>query len=205
MRTYSRHFPAVLAVALGLTLTACASDDSALDTSAGGTATSAASPAPGASSSAAAFNDTDVRFTQKMLPHHMQAARNAEIEIAMGADPEVKAIAQKILDTQTREIEQMQGFLQKFGAAELPAPADQQAVWDKNTADLRAAATPAARDIVFLTNMVPHHSAAVPMSQNEIDLGAFPEAIALAEEIKKTQRMEIMQMNKILRAKSGAA
>lgn len=51
----------------------------------------------------------------------------------MGADPEVKAIAQKILDTQTREIEQMQGFLKTFGASELPAPADQQTVWDKNT------------------------------------------------------------------------
>jgi uncharacterized protein (DUF305 family) len=192
---------AALALSLGLTLTACGSDDPAIETGAGGVATSA----PSASSSEAAFNDTDVRFTQKMLPHHMQAARNAEIEIAMGEDPEVKAIAQKILDTQTREIELMQGFLEEFGAAEQPAPADQQAVWDKNTADLRAAATPAARDIVFLTNMVPHHAAAVPMSQNEIDLGTFPEAITLAEQIKKTQRMEIMQMNKIVRTKSGAA
>ncbi len=38
-----------------------------------------------------------------------------------------------------------------------------------------------------------------------LDLGAFPEAIALAEEIKKTQRMEILQMNMIIRSKSGAA
>ncbi len=189
----------VLAFSLGLTLTACGSDDPATDARAGGAATSA----PATSSSKTAFNDTDVRFTQKMLPHHMQAARNAEIEIAMGADPEVKAIAQKILDTQTREIEQMQGFLKKFGASELPASADQQAVWDKNTADLRAAATPAARDIVFLTNMVPHHAAAVPMSQNEIDLGTFPEAITLAEQIKKTQRMEIMQMNMLIRTRAA--
>jgi len=189
----------VLVFTLGLTLTACGSDGPATDARAGGAATSA----PSTSSSKTGFNDTDVRFTQKMLPHHMQAARNAEIEIAMGADPEVKAIAQKILDTQTREIEQMQGFLKKFGAPELPAPADQQAVWDKNTADLRAAATPAARDVVFLTNMVPHHAAAVPMTQNEIDLGTFPEAITLAEQIKKTQRMEIMQMNMLIRTRAA--
>jgi len=189
-----------LALAAGLLLTGCADDQAS--TAAG----SAASSEPSASSSgSAAFNDTDVRFTQKMLPHHMQAARNAEVEIAMGADPQVKALAQKILDTQTAEIEQMRGFLAEFGAEEKEAPADQQAVWDKNTADLRSAATPEARDIVFLTNMVPHHAAAVPMSQNEITLGTYQPAIALAEDIKKTQRMEIMEMNMILRAKSGAA
>ena len=36
-------------------------------------------------SPAAAFNDVDVRFTQGMVPHHMQVVRYAEIEIAMGA------------------------------------------------------------------------------------------------------------------------
>ncbi len=88
----------------------------------------------------------------------MQAVRNAEIEIAMGAAPEVKVVAQKILTEQKKEIATMQGFLKTFGASEKEAPADQQAVWDKNTADLRAAATPQARDVVFLTNMVPHLS-----------------------------------------------
>ena len=197
---HARPLLPALALALGLTLTACGSDDTTTSGAAADTA-----PSRAASASEAAFNETDVRFTQKMLPHHMQAARNAEIEIAMGSDPAVKAIAQKILDTQTQEIETMQGFLTEFGAEQVPPPADQQAVWDKNTADLRDAATPAARDIVFLTNMVPHHSAAVPMSQNEIELGSYVPAITLAEEIKKTQRMEIMQMNKIIRAESGAA
>ena len=195
----AKPFAPTLALALGLTLTACGSDD---------TSTTGASAAPtagaSASASASAFNDTDVRFTQSMLPHHMQAARNAEIEMEMGADPQVKAIAQQILDTQTAEIEKMRGFLAEFGAEEQPPPADQQAVWDKNTAALRDAPTPEARDIVFLTNMVPHHSAAVPMSQTEIELGTYPQAVALAEEIKKTQRMEIMEMNMIIRAKSGA-
>ncbi len=41
------------------------------------------------------------------------------------------------------------------------------------------------------------------MSQNEIDLGTFPEAITLAEQIKKTQRMEIMQMNMLIRTRAA--
>ncbi len=96
----------------------------------------------------------------------------------------------------------MQGFLKTFGASEKEAPADQQAVWDKNTADLRAAATPQARDVVFLTNMVPHHSAAVPMAQLDITQGKYPQAQALAMQIKTTQREEIVEMNTLIRART---
>lgn len=200
-RTRHALTPAVALVAT-LALSACGSDGA--DTTA---STSSAAPASSEapSSEAAAFNDTDVRFTQSMLPHHMQAVRNSEIEIAMGKDPEVKAVAQKILDQQLKEIETMRGFLEVFDAPEKAAPTDQQAVWDKNTADLRAAATPEERDVIFLTNMVPHHSAAVPMSQVEITLGSYQPGIELAMEIKQTQRMEIKEMNMMIRARTAAA
>ena len=42
------------------------------------------------------------------------------------------------------------------------------------------------------------------MSQNEIELGTYAPAVSLAEEIKEMQRKEIMQMNMIIRVKSGA-
>ncbi|MBA2472470.1 MAG: hypothetical protein DLM61_09595 [Pseudonocardiales bacterium] len=184
---------ASVVVALGLALGGCGSTASA----------------PNASSSAPvsaqrAYNDTDVRFTQHMLPHHMQAVRNADIELAMGSAPEVKAVAQKIRDDQQKEIATMQGFLQTFGASPTSAPADQQAVWDKNTSDLRSAATPQQRDVVFLTNMVPHHSAAVPMAQNEVELGKFPAAQDLAKSIKSSQRMQIVEMNNMVRTRTSA-
>ena len=151
-----------------------------------------------------AYNDADVRFTQHMLPHHMQAVRNADIELAMGSAPEVKAVAQKIRDDQQKEIATMQGFLQTFGVSPMPAPADQQAVWDKNTNDLCSAATPQQRDVVFLTNMVPHHSAAVPMAQTEVELGKYPQAQNLAKSIKESQRMQIVEMNTMIRARTSA-
>jgi uncharacterized protein (DUF305 family) len=134
----------------------------------------------------------------------MQAVRNAQIELATGQAPEVKAIAQKILTEQQKEIMTMQGFLQTFGASQMPAPADQQAVWDKNTNDLRNAATSEQRDVVFLTNMVPHHAAAVPMAQTEIELGKYPSAQDLAKSIKTSQRMEIVDMNQMIRARTSA-
>jgi len=56
---------------------------------------------------------------------------------------------------------------------------------------------------VFLTNMVPHHFAAVPMAQEEVELGKYPEAQDLAKSIKPTQRMQIVEMNKIVRARAN--
>lgn len=183
------------ALASGMLLAACSDGDQA---AVGSLPSAESTPAdPGAT-----FNEVDVRFTQGMLPHHMQAVRNAEIEIEMGGDPEVKAIAQRILDAQRQEIATMQDFLRTFGAPENAAPADQQAIWDENTADLRSAATPEARDVVFLTNMVPHHAAAVPMAQLDLTQGQYPEAQALAMQIKAVQRMEIMEMNEMIRART---
>lgn len=188
MRTLMSRGLLALAAASSLAFAGCGSSENA-----------ASSPAPAAKK---AFNGVDVRFTQGMLPHHMQAVRNTKIEIAMGESSQVKAIAEKILAAQEKEIATMQGFLKTFGAPEKAAPADQQAVWDKNTADLRMAASPAARDVVFLTNMVPHHSAAIPMAQLDIKMGKFPAAQALATQIKTSQRMEIVEMNKLIRART---
>jgi len=167
---------------VALTLSACGGDDS-----------SGASKKP--------FNATDVRFVQKMLPHHMQALRTSEVVIERGKDPQVKAIAKKINTAQKQEISEMQGYLKTFGAKASKPPVDQKMVWDNNLADEKAAPSPEQLDTIFLTNMVPHHAAAIPMSQMEIEMGKFSPTRKLAEQIKKTQRMEIMEMNQILRSK----
>ncbi len=193
MRTARRTTILALTLTSGLVLAGCNGSNSS--TAAGPSSTAG-------TDQSAAFNEVDVRFTQGMLPHHMQAVRNSEIEIAMGGAPEVKAIAQKILTEQKKEIETMQGFLKTFGAPEKQAPADQQAVWDKNTAELRDAATPEARDVVFLTNMVPHHSAAIPMAQLDVTQGKYLPAKELAMQIKTVQRMEIVEMNMLIRART---
>jgi len=148
------------------------------------------------------FNATDVNFVQKMLPHHMQALRTSEVVLERGQEPRIKAIAGKIVRGQKREIAQMQGFLREFGASPQPPPPDQKQVWDRNVAEERAADSAREAETVFLTNMVPHHSAAIPMAQMEIEMGKFGAARKLAEQIKKTQRQEITEMTRILRQRA---
>jgi uncharacterized protein (DUF305 family) len=149
------------------------------------------------------FNATDVSFVQNMLPHHMQALRTSEVLLERGQDPQIREIATEIVEAQRSEIAEMQGFLRRFGAPEEPAPADQQQVWDMNVAAERAAETPQELETVFLTNMIPHHSAAVPMSQMEIEKGTFGPARQLAQQIKTTQRQEIMEMTMIVRERAA--
>ena len=49
----------------------------------------------------------DDAFIQAMLPHHEGALEMSKIELAKGADPELKALAQEIIDAQTKEIAAM--------------------------------------------------------------------------------------------------
>ena len=49
----------------------------------------------------------DPAFLEMMIPHHEGAVTMAKAELARGADPELKALAQDIIDAQEREIEEM--------------------------------------------------------------------------------------------------
>ncbi|WP_322528898.1 DUF305 domain-containing protein [Salinicola sp. LHM] len=65
--------------------------------------------------------DPDVDFATGMLAHHKGAVAMAQVELEYGNDPEMRALAQKIIEAQQAEIEQMQAWLK---ANADPAPVD---------------------------------------------------------------------------------
>ncbi|MFZ5673167.1 MAG: CopM family metallochaperone [Pseudomonadota bacterium] len=50
----------------------------------------------------------DKDFVMMMVPHHQGAIDMAEVQLKYGKDPELKKMAQDIIDAQKKEIEQFQ-------------------------------------------------------------------------------------------------
>ena len=53
----------------------------------------------------------DKAFLEEMIPHHENALPSSRTEIEQGANPEAKALAQNIIDSQTAEIAEMKQLL----------------------------------------------------------------------------------------------
>ena len=61
---------------------------------------------------AAQYKDPDVAFAAGMLPHHIGAVKMAEVELKYGKNPEMRKLAEDIINAQQAEIEQMQKWLE---------------------------------------------------------------------------------------------
>lgn len=60
----------------------------------------------------------DRAFIEMMIPHHEGAIEMAKVELAKGKDPELKALAQGIIDAQQREIAEMRKQLDNSGPSD---------------------------------------------------------------------------------------
>jgi len=130
-------------------------------------------------------------YLTMMIPHHEEAIESARVLLAGTDRPEMRAFAQGIIDTQTREVDQMRAWL---------------AAWYPGR-DTTVDYTPMMRDLTglrgdaldraFLQDMIPHHMAAVMMSQELLtrNLAVHPRLEPFARNIRDTQRAEIMQMH----------
>ncbi|MFD2174359.1 DUF305 domain-containing protein [Rhodobacter lacus] len=59
--------------------------------------------------------DADVDFVRGMIAHHQGAIDMAKIEIDNGDDPQVRKLAEGIIDAQQEEIDWMTDWLEKHG------------------------------------------------------------------------------------------
>lgn len=59
--------------------------------------------------------DTDKDFATMMIDHHQGAIDMAKVELEHGQDPEMKAMAEKIIAAQEQEIAEFKNWLAKSG------------------------------------------------------------------------------------------
>ncbi len=154
----------------------------------------------------AGFGNGDVVFAQSMIPHHEQAIEMAEIALdpAMGAGPEVMALATQIKEAQGPEIELLTGWLTSWGqpmAMDMSDGHDMSGMVGMMSADeMKAlgAATGAEFDRLWLEMMIAHHEGAITMAADVKADSANDDVTTLADQIIAAQQAEITEMKALL-------
>ncbi len=154
-------------------------------------------------------DSAEAGFARDMMVHHAQAVQMAEIVRDKTESEEIRTMAADIALTQQAQIGQMQGWLAVWG---LPATGREPAMtWMGHPTEGRMPgmaspeelndlqrASPEEADVLFLQLMIPHHEAAIPMSEAVLEETDRPEVERLAGAIAASQQGEIEMMKGLL-------
>ena len=168
------------------------------------------------------MGDIDQHFIVMMIPHHQGAVDMAELALTRAQHPEIKQLAETIIQDQNREIEQMQTWYQAWYGTDVPdmmqmgmmensagsreGMMGNQDMMGGNSSqgmmgmhsmmigDLETLTDADNFDQEFIRQMIPHHQMAVMMAQMVLNTGNKPEIQELAQTIITTQTTEIGQM-----------
>lgn len=149
----------------------------------------------------APHNSLDVWFVRMMIPHHAQALAMAELAPDRAADPDIRALADRIRASQGPEMGMMRGWLQTRG---LPAE-----VQGHDHGTMRGMQTPEAMrqlaatrgadfDRLFVRMMTEHHEGAIEMATNLLKVGSDLTLNEFANSVATEQTVEIDRMREVL-------
>ncbi len=153
----------------------------------------------------AIYTEADVRFMQGMIAHHAQAIYMSRLAEAHRANPRLQRFAIKIDQSQTTEIEQMQGWLRANGQY-VPDTSSYHTVMmpgmltPEQIGQLDKATGPGF-DRAFLVLMIQHHEGALmmvadlfatPRAGQDVDVSVF------ANDVVAVQTAEIGLMRQML-------
>jgi uncharacterized protein (DUF305 family) len=147
----------------------------------------------------------EVGFARDMSVHHAQAVQMAELLRDRTQDEEMRSMATAIALGQQGQIGQMEGWLTVWGVPKtgsepamswmgepvngpMPGMASSEQINELSQASGEEA------DKLFLQLMIPHHQAALPMSEAILERTDRPEVKTLAQAIYNSQEVEIKTM-----------
>ena len=136
---------------------------------------------------------SEYAYLAEMVAHHEEAVMAAR-ELQRSERPEIRAFGESIVESQTAQIDQMEGWLAEW-YPDRSGRVDYRPMM-RDLDDLAGDEL----DQVFLEDMVGHHMAAVMMSQQLLVRGVadHDEVEQLARTIRDEQHAEIFQMQQWL-------
>ncbi len=156
---------------------------------------------PGMMRSMNVFIDSEFDFLTHMIPHHEEAVATATYLRDNTEREEMRAFAEDIIRTQSAEIDQMSLFLETWYPAQ-----NHEIEYQPMMRELEGLQGELL-DRAFLEDMIPHHMAAVMMSQQLLSQGLaeHEEVALLAGSIRDSQRDEIHMMMNWLASRNSTA
>lgn len=144
--------------------------------------------------------DSEFDYLTHMVAHHQEAVAAAR-QLERSNRPEMRALGNSIVTTQSAEITKMNGWLAQWYPGRSPSVG-----YEPMMRDLTGL-TGDALDETFLRDMIPHHMVAVMMSQQLLAHGRVQhgEVADFARTVRDTQRAEIFQMRGYLTEWFGGA
>jgi uncharacterized protein (DUF305 family) len=157
--------------------------------------------------------EVDKPFIEMMISHHQSANEMAQMALSRAKSPEVKKLAQSIIEEQTHEIEQMQTWYKQWYGTEVPTTETNmgmdsgmdesmmQAMMQMEMMDremMEALENAQDFDREFLRQMTRHHRTATMMAGLVVNTAQHREIRNLAENIIESQSAEIAQMQQLL-------
>lgn len=151
-------------------------------------APSASAEAPASDRKVAAF---EVDFLIDMIDHHAMAGMMAEQCTEQVVPEDMARICESIVQTQSREILQMQHWLaSRYGVTHEPdmTPGQMRSMTRLDRLDGEG------YEVAFMRAMIRHHWLAIREAESCLDNAEHPELLSLCESIRSTQLGEIAIM-----------
>lgn len=176
---------AMLALLAALLVACGESDDTTMDDMAGHDMDGMTMSSEGA---------TDAGFVNDMTPHHESAIEMAKIAQRRAEHPEIAKLADKIVETQSAEIDELAQLGERLDVSdgETLGLSMEAMGMEMDTGSLESAEP---FDQAFIDMMIPHHQGAIEMAQVELEEGSDGETVDLAQRIIEAQSAEIEEMN----------
>ena len=142
---------------------------------------------------------SDIMFLQMMIPHHQQAVDISNLALKTSKNPELLALAKKIIASQSSEIIQMNIWLKEAGTStDMGHSMDGMGgMLDQSDLSALAAATGKSFDLLWLNGMIGHHDGALDMTRM-IEGSENPELKTFGQKIVKVQSAEITAMKALV-------
>lgn len=141
----------------------------------------------------------DLRFIDEMVMHHRGAIMSAEMMIADSEHPELRDLAQRIQESQQRQIDQMLAWRAEWYPDAATPAMSMEPGNDPMGGMMRGMMGGDHADEMFLRMMIPHHQLAIDMAEDAMTNAEHAELKTLAQEIIDGQSAEMTEMEGYLR------